>query len=1206
MHPPPHVALQARSSMASPFAASPAHRRRQRHASEGAVTAPLPAQSPHKGVTWVPDSLAEKCYSCQAYFTLVLRRHHCRRCGNVFCDECSSARIPLISAGFHTPVRVCGKCCVAARKAHARMVEEKQLQLMHRQNHHRNGESARHLAGRPRTDRGASVPLEGRHKHAAAMRGGMMLVPPPIARSRTLNDLSTSPMDHTLYKKYGVYSDHLDEEGERAGNVDSSDFCVRTLPGEVVLVHGENVRARFMERIEYVGMLYVTNYRLVFSPSLDSTPTSCTEDEDATTDDDSSRYSANLSINSKHQVKEDELPYASDISTEALNAYQAINLLSIDRVKRKEMVETDSGMIDIVCKDFRHTQFFFDGLVSNQTFARFDRAFALIKQHALGEPTPVPEFAKCSLEKFDQLPDGWKLFNAVAEFERMGVVTSSRWRISRANEQYGMCETYPSLVAVPVNVTDHVLMVASKFRSKGRIPVLSWRDTQTGAVICRSSQPLVGLGQNQCDKDVFLIQAIAASNPSSTKLVIIDARPWKNAVAQKAVGRAGYELTAHYETRHTTAALKYADLVSSELPSDSSMTVGDSPLSLSQATIRAPSSNNSTLDDDELVQSRVQGNEVIDASLVLTECKLIFMGIENIHAMRKSYNKVLDLIVSKQNNEKWQDQLASSRWLEHVSRILDSAVEIVRIIKEQKSSVLIHCSDGWDRTTQLSCLAEIMMDPYYRTIHGFQVLIEKEWCSFGHKFRDRTGHGIGNSSSEISPVFLQWIDCVWQIHTQFPCAFEFNERYLMLILDHLYSCRFGTFLYDSEKGRVEAEARRRTVSLWTYLSTIERVVITNPFYHPHNAPRKIWKASVTATRQCFEIPMQPRSPVGSKTSNQNGLMDIVPPVSSLAHYEESLSATSSSPSISPKQEDSTTEADIDDFIDAMHSELSENSVETYPNHAEEDLPLSNRSSCYHKIVRDLDTGFSFPQPLEASGLANLGPPPSSSSNPHQPETPSTPSRPIPIRVPAQSPMPIRIPVHRRESIPPSPSAVSAQLDQLSMSPFTEGFWNTASFDTEAASESDILSRNGGEEITMEDVIIPCSSTKALHFWRRYYLRWDPASNYDRDASLEVETLHRDLLSKMEMLEERVATLSLPRAQESAPAAFPRAKPERAHLPGKFFVAPIDTEVIYLPAAKPQLQSIESQVALLKQQKQQSLELAEMTFEDQLSCLFNQY
>lgn len=39
----------------------------------------------------------------------------------------------------------------------------------------------------------------------------------------------------------------------------------------------------------------------------------------------------------------------------------------------------------------------------------------------------------------------------------------------------------------------------------------------------------------------------------------------------------------------------------------------------------------------------------------------------------------------------------------------------------EKRSVLVHCSDGWDRTAQTCSLAEIILDPYYRTIHGFQV-----------------------------------------------------------------------------------------------------------------------------------------------------------------------------------------------------------------------------------------------------------------------------------------------------------------------------------------------------------------------------------------------------------------------------------------------------------------------------------------------------
>ena len=59
-------------------------------------------------------------------------------------------------------------------------------------------------------------------------------------------------------------------------------------------------------------------------------------------------------------------------------------------------------------------------------------------------------------------------------------------------------------------------------------------------------------------------------------------------------------------------------------------------------------------------------------------------------------------------------------------------------------SILVHCSDGWDRTPQITALAQLLLDPYYRTIRGFRTLAEKEWLEFGHKFADRCGsHGPG-------------------------------------------------------------------------------------------------------------------------------------------------------------------------------------------------------------------------------------------------------------------------------------------------------------------------------------------------------------------------------------------------------------------------------------------------------------------------------
>lgn len=42
-------------------------------------------------------------------------------------------------------------------------------------------------------------------------------------------------------------------------------------------------------------------------------------------------------------------------------------------------------------------------------------------------------------------------------------------------------------------------------------------------------------------------------------------------------------------------------------------------------------------------------------------------------------------------------------------------------VEFHKASVIVHCTDGWDRTAQLTSLAMLMMDPYFRTIRGMEV-----------------------------------------------------------------------------------------------------------------------------------------------------------------------------------------------------------------------------------------------------------------------------------------------------------------------------------------------------------------------------------------------------------------------------------------------------------------------------------------------------
>eukprot|EP00106_Octopus_bimaculoides_P020910 XP_014788352.1 PREDICTED: zinc finger FYVE domain-containing protein 21-like isoform X1 [Octopus bimaculoides] len=59
---------------------------------------------------WVPDNEYVHCMQCQVRFALMNRRHHCRRCGRLFCSRCCENKVALPRMCFIDPVRMCGSC----------------------------------------------------------------------------------------------------------------------------------------------------------------------------------------------------------------------------------------------------------------------------------------------------------------------------------------------------------------------------------------------------------------------------------------------------------------------------------------------------------------------------------------------------------------------------------------------------------------------------------------------------------------------------------------------------------------------------------------------------------------------------------------------------------------------------------------------------------------------------------------------------------------------------------------------------------------------------------------------------------------------------------------------------------------------------------------------------------------------------------------
>lgn len=481
-------------------------------------------------------------------------------------------------------------------------------------------------------------------------------------------------------------------------------------PNQVPLLPGENIQTTVKE-VMYIcpfsglvnGTLTITDYKLYFSSV------------------------------------EREPPFILDVNLGAISRLETISVPN----------QGENKGLELICKDMRSPRFTY------KTEENQPDVVKVLSQHAYPVSNSLPLFAFLYKEQFPV--DGWKVYDAAAEYRRQGLPNES-WTISKINSNYELCDTYPSVLVIPTNISDEDIRRVALFRAKHRIPVLSWIHPESQATIVRCSQPLVGPSDRRCKEDERFLQIIMDANAQSHKLTVFDARQSSVADTNKSKD-GGYESESFY-----------------------------------------------------------------------TNVDLNFLEIPNIHVMRESLRKVKDVVYPTIDEAHWHSAIDQTHWLEYIKLLLAGAVKVADKLESGKTSVVVHCSDGWDRTSQLTSLAMLMLDSYYRTIQGFQVLVEKEWISFGHKFASRIGHGEDNhSSSERSPLFVQFIDCVWQMTRQFPAAFEFNELFLVTVLDHLYSGLFGTFLYNSEQERTAQEVQSKTISLWSYINS-QTEDFTNPFF----------------------------------------------------------------------------------------------------------------------------------------------------------------------------------------------------------------------------------------------------------------------------------------------------------------------------------------------------------------------------------------
>ena len=366
-----------------------------------------------------------------------------------------------------------------------------------------------------------------------------------------------------------------DQESQDAKTIKDVDLW----KGEKILAQGKDVTYLCPFSGPARGVSYVTNYKLIFKA-----------DEDP-----------------KYTV---ECPLGT--------------ILRVEKVGGSTSRGENAYGLEIFCKDMRNLRF-------AHKQENHSRRIVIEKLQQVAFPAAgIKEFFCFKLqEKFRE--NGWDVYDAIRDLQRQGLPTDC-WRISKVNESYSLSDTYPPLLGVPMDVTDEDLKQVATFRSRARIPVLSWLHPGNNASITRSSQPLCGVRGARNKEDEKYLQTILEVNPQCHKLFIMDARPKINAVANQAKG-GGYENEEFYQNT-----------------------------------------------------------------------ELIFLDIANIHVMRESLRKLKDICFPSIDDVHWLANLEATHYLEHIKLILAGAVRIADLVDRCRTSVLVHCSDGWDRTAQVPYL----------------------------------------------------------------------------------------------------------------------------------------------------------------------------------------------------------------------------------------------------------------------------------------------------------------------------------------------------------------------------------------------------------------------------------------------------------------------------------------------------------------------
>uniref|UniRef100_A0A8C3PMQ0 SET binding factor 1 n=1 Tax=Calidris pygmaea TaxID=425635 RepID=A0A8C3PMQ0_9CHAR len=373
------------------------------------------------------------------------------------------------------------------------------------------------------------------------------------------------------------------------------------------------------------------------------------------------------------------------------------------------------------------------------------------------------------------------------DYQRLGLGTLSSsltrsknepFRISTVNRMYAICRSYPGLLIVPQSIQDNTIQRISRCYRQNRFPVVCWRNSRTKAVLLRSGglhgKGVVGLFKSQNAPTAGPSQTDSTSLEQEKYLqAVINSMPhyqlghrFSNPDASLASGGRGQPGTPSLTA--VCPAGKWGSIRASGRMSSYAlnMEIGSR---LAGKDLLGAQHNGTPSEASFLRQHRASLYIIGDKSQlkVTPHWEVVPIEVFDVRQVKASFKKLMKACVPGCSSRVIFLRPGNSRpFPRQIHKILQISVLVVELL-DTGSSVLVSLEDGWDITTQVVSLVQLLSDPYYRTLEGFRLLVEKEWLSFGHRFSHRGAQTLAGQSSGFAPIFLQFLDCVHQVSSEY-------------------------------------------------------------------------------------------------------------------------------------------------------------------------------------------------------------------------------------------------------------------------------------------------------------------------------------------------------------------------------------------------------------------------------------------------------